>query len=35
MCQAQQPDPYLQDQDRTCSFKGNIVFLRVYVVSGL
>jgi hypothetical protein len=34
MCYAQQPDPYLQGQGRTCSFKVNIVYLMVYVVSG-
>jgi hypothetical protein len=27
-------DPYLQGQGRTCSFKVNIAYLRVYVVSG-
>jgi hypothetical protein len=34
MCHVQQPDPYLQGQGRSCSFKVNIVYLRVYVVSG-
>jgi hypothetical protein len=34
MCHAQQPDPYLQSQGRTCSFKINIVYLKVYVVFG-
>jgi hypothetical protein len=34
MCHTQQPDPYLQGQGRTYSFKVNIVYVKEYVVSG-